>query len=324
MLGTLKHQWFPLLSSSELKKNRIIEKRFFNKDVIVYKSQNKVYIKSRYCPHRNADMKLGFVSESCVICPYHGWEFDNDSGFLTNIPACKTKTMNNIIGLDHYYTFDDDNTIWCYFGNNESCPITTPDTEKSDTLYITSGFRVMNCNWMRVIENSIDPSHPNFVHSNTFSSNKITSVKYVQKPILQNNVIESIIQIYHESSIPFFDSDGLINIHFKIELPNTVFISFKRRSNKILTIITAVPISETETLVYWRFGQDFLNSKLVAWLIDNIITKEMNKVLDEDQTILDSLQENNNKFIYSEADLLQLRYHQTLEKQFKDSINEHK
>jgi phenylpropionate dioxygenase-like ring-hydroxylating dioxygenase large terminal subunit len=320
MLSTLKHRWFPLLSSSELKKNKIVEKRFFDKDVIVYKAPNdKVFVKSRYCPHRNADMKLGFISESCVICPYHGWEFDNNNGFITNIPACDTKNIHNI-GLDHYYTFDDDTTIWCYFGNDESCPIQKPKVEKFNNLHITTGFRIMHCNWMRVIENSIDPSHPNFVHSNSFSSKKITSVKYIQKPILSDHSIDSIVQIYHESSIPFFDSDGLINIHFKIDLPNTVLISFKRRNNNILTIVTAVPITETETLVYWQFGQDFLYSKLLVWLIDKIITREMNKVLDEDQAILDSLKDNNEEFIYTHADLLQLRYHKVIKKEFKDSI----
>ena len=31
----LKHHWFPLLSSSELHKNKIINKQFFNKDIYV-------------------------------------------------------------------------------------------------------------------------------------------------------------------------------------------------------------------------------------------------------------------------------------------------
>ena len=316
----LKHHWFPLLSSSELHKNKIINKQFFNKDIIIYKSpNNSVFIKSRYCPHRNADMTLGRVSDSCITCPYHGWEFDNSNACVTKIPSCNS-TFIDKISLEHYYVHVDDDIIWCYFGDNESCPISTPVYDTFEDFHITSGFRVMNCNWMRVIENSIDPSHPNFVHQNTFSGNKSTKIKYIKKPtyIKQDNIINSVVQIYHESTIPYFDSNGFIHIYFKIELPNTVVISFKRKENNILTIITAVPLSDTETLIYWRFGQDFVISENLKFFINTIITYEMNKVLDEDQNILDSLQENNNTVIYSNADLIQLIYHNILKNKLKE------
>ncbi|HWO96563.1 MAG TPA: Rieske 2Fe-2S domain-containing protein [Bacillus sp. (in: firmicutes)] len=37
------------------------------------------------CIHRGAALSLGKVVDNCIICPYHGWEYDTD-GKCTKIP----------------------------------------------------------------------------------------------------------------------------------------------------------------------------------------------------------------------------------------------
>ena len=44
------------------------------------------------CPHRGAPLSLGKVNtvngHECVVCPYHGWAFDED-GVLRSVPAAE-------------------------------------------------------------------------------------------------------------------------------------------------------------------------------------------------------------------------------------------
>jgi len=44
------------------------------------------------CPHRGAPLSQGWVSEvqghDCVVCPYHGWAFDEE-GVLRDVPAAE-------------------------------------------------------------------------------------------------------------------------------------------------------------------------------------------------------------------------------------------
>jgi phenylpropionate dioxygenase-like ring-hydroxylating dioxygenase large terminal subunit len=38
------------------------------------------------CPHRGAALSLGWVSGSCLVCPYHGWHYGSD-GACVRIPS---------------------------------------------------------------------------------------------------------------------------------------------------------------------------------------------------------------------------------------------
>lgn len=50
----------------------------------------QVHCLNDVCPHRGAPLSQGWVSEikghDCVVCPYHGWAFDEE-GVLRDVPA---------------------------------------------------------------------------------------------------------------------------------------------------------------------------------------------------------------------------------------------
>ena len=32
------------------------------------------------CPHRGASLGEGFLNDGCLVCPWHGWQFDLQTG----------------------------------------------------------------------------------------------------------------------------------------------------------------------------------------------------------------------------------------------------
>lgn len=49
--------------------------------------EGKVHIMDAYCPHLGANMGLGgVVRGDCLECPFHGWQFDGNSGKCTSVP----------------------------------------------------------------------------------------------------------------------------------------------------------------------------------------------------------------------------------------------
>lgn len=41
------------------------------------------------CPHAGGPLGDGFVSGACIVCPWHGWQFDAASGACTFSPDLK-------------------------------------------------------------------------------------------------------------------------------------------------------------------------------------------------------------------------------------------
>ena len=41
---------------------------------------------SNLCIHRGGSLSSGLVKNDCVVCPYHGWEYQND-GVCVKIPS---------------------------------------------------------------------------------------------------------------------------------------------------------------------------------------------------------------------------------------------
>ena len=58
-------------------------------NLVAYRTfvSGKVRIIGAYCPHLGADFSNGgVVKGECIQCPFHGWQFDGDSGKLLKIP----------------------------------------------------------------------------------------------------------------------------------------------------------------------------------------------------------------------------------------------
>ena len=85
----------PLCSFNELREKN--GKRFIIDDVeiAVFRLDGKIYALSNICPHQHTAMIYdGFIENSCVVCPAHGWMFDLRTG----------KTPTGGKGLDVYET----------------------------------------------------------------------------------------------------------------------------------------------------------------------------------------------------------------------------
>ena len=285
----LKHQWYPISISKNVSNTKINKVQFNSKHFIIYRDKNgEIVFRDRWCPHRGADMSDGILKENCISCPYHGWEFSNHNGHLEKIPSntiknikCGSSRVN--IGINKYI-YDDNDIVWYYYstdGNNEkSCPIVFPDLRLQfnlDNFHNTQGEITINSNWLNVIENSIDPSHPNFVHENSFSDEDLTKVEFISQPTINEmeNKINSVCEIYHKTRNNMLingmntlkktkmpKSIGKIPVYFEMLLPNIVSIKFNRGDTTINTIVCVSPIDDENTKMYWFFPKIFLYVKI--------------------------------------------------------------
>lgn len=75
----LRRYWHAVAGISQLDAGPLA-RRLLGADVVVWRGTNGQVAAARdRCPHREAPVSEGRVdAEGCIVCPYHGWTFDND------------------------------------------------------------------------------------------------------------------------------------------------------------------------------------------------------------------------------------------------------
>lgn len=169
------NQWTPICFAADLK-SALMPFRVAGVDVVAYRSARGVAVIADRCIHRGAALSAGVrTSAGCIQCPFHGWQFDGDGecvrvpwneahvrvrGRVPNLPACER-----------------DGLIWVYtsFGCQPSVgPFAL--AQYPDVRSVTEREQVWHANWMRIIENLLDPTHLPFVHSRTVGAPSIESL----------------------------------------------------------------------------------------------------------------------------------------------------
>jgi 5,5'-dehydrodivanillate O-demethylase len=164
----LRRYWYPVAFQKDLDEWPIRKVRLLGEDFALWKTPDGAYgIMQERCPHRHASMVYGVVEEGGLRCGYHGWKFDcegtcvdqpaepDKSSFKENIRAF-AGTAQALGGM-----------VWVYIG-----PDPAPELPRFD-VYVDAGFTdvghaTLPCNWLQIMENSVDPHHVEWLHGNYF------------------------------------------------------------------------------------------------------------------------------------------------------------
>ena len=139
-------------------------------DLVLYKDLGGNYgLLDRHCPHRRADLSYGYVEECGLRCNYHGWLYDEDGSCLAQPYEDMAHPEAQLARRDPHQSLSGRGTGRAALGLSRpraarrSCPIGNSSWK--------NGFRQIvkaeiPCNWFQCQENSIDPVHFEWTHSN--------------------------------------------------------------------------------------------------------------------------------------------------------------
>ncbi|HUH74477.1 MAG TPA: Rieske 2Fe-2S domain-containing protein [Chitinophagales bacterium] len=81
--------WFNICNTVQVKKGKVIEVDAFGEKLAVFRGENgKVSVVDIFCPHLSANLAEGRVEGNELVCPFHGWKFQQD-GKCSHIPYSK-------------------------------------------------------------------------------------------------------------------------------------------------------------------------------------------------------------------------------------------
>jgi 5,5'-dehydrodivanillate O-demethylase len=164
----MRRYWYPVAFVRDLDGWPIKRVRLLGENLVVWKSPDGGYgIVQETCPHRGASLAYGVVEREGLRCGYHGWMFDREGHCLDQPAEPEASSFKDKVRAQAGAAEALGGMVWAYIG-----PAPAPVLPRFD-VYVMDGVRdighsVLPCNWLQIMENSVDPHHVEWLHGRYF------------------------------------------------------------------------------------------------------------------------------------------------------------
>jgi 5,5'-dehydrodivanillate O-demethylase len=169
-MGNLQRRyWHPVAIASEMDDRWTKRVRLLGEDLVLFKDRSgRLGLIAEACPHRRASFAYGIPTAEGIRCPYHGWMFDGTGRCLEQPNEPEGSNFKDKVTTAGYPVRELGGLLWGYLG-----PSPAPALPQLDGLVATGTIRAIGqatipCNWLQIMENSMDPVHTEWLHGHYF------------------------------------------------------------------------------------------------------------------------------------------------------------
>lgn len=161
----LRRYWFPVAATCELRQRPIKAVRLLGEQLVLFRdASGRLGLLDEQCPHRGTSLAYGIIDEEGIRCPYHGWKFDG-SGRCLELPAEPADTsLNQRVKARAYPVEELGGLVFAYLGPEPAPLLPRYDLFVWDNCLRDIGQAWLPCNWLQIMENSVDPYHLEWLH----------------------------------------------------------------------------------------------------------------------------------------------------------------
>jgi 5,5'-dehydrodivanillate O-demethylase len=160
----MRQFWIAVGRSEDLAAGEAKPIRIMSEDYALYRgASGKAQVIAYHCPHRGAQMHLGWVEGDDIRCVYHGWKFDC-AGQCLEQPAEEAGFARKV-KIRTWPTAEHMGLIYAYFGEHEPPPFPPYPVPPQPGLIECWPVEHVPCNYLQCFENSMDEVHVAFVHA---------------------------------------------------------------------------------------------------------------------------------------------------------------
>ena len=277
-------QWYVIGTKTDFLINKPTKVTIWNKNYVVWRNENNTYCAlDDVCSHKGASLSCGKINNNHVVCPYHGYEF-NDNGTLTKVPGICFQ-HSPIQDLSKFDIVEKNG--WVYLNtysdiarkNNNGSDLMVnifveEEVEKNDSVvFLNMDFK---CYSRILSENSLDVMHIGFVHTfgNTKRPNPIEN--HPPKLVGPNHYKTSYMYEAGQDSVArkvFGVKDLVIENEFILPHTTVARVIFGEFTSTVITF--ALPISEKKSRLFVKTYRNFWTNKVGDALTENMMYTTM-------------------------------------------------
>ena len=162
----MRRYWLPFATVKQLTEHPTRAVTLLGEHLVAFKDRSGNYgLIQEFCPHRNTNLLWGIVEPEGLRCPYHGWLFDAAGNCLEQPAEHPDSTFKDRIQVQSYPVEELGGMLWAWLGPPANKPM-VPRWE----AFVKEGVRdigwaILPCNWLQIMENSLDPVHVEHLHA---------------------------------------------------------------------------------------------------------------------------------------------------------------
>ena len=276
-------QWYVIGEQTDFTTDKPYKATIWNKHYVVWKNADGNYTAlDDACSHKGASLSKGKICDNRVVCPYHGYEFD-ENGTLLKIPGISFRP-STIYNVPKYAVVEKNG--WVYLNTYLFSPVEDRNTFQ-ENIYVEEGELTRNdscvylnmhfeCYSRILSENSLDVMHIGFVHTfgNTDRPNPVEV--HPPKQVGKNHYKTTYLYEAGEQSFArkmFGVKDLVIENEFVLPHTTVARVVF---GNSVSTVITfALPINENQSKLFVKTYRNFWPNSLGDLMTKNMMLNTM-------------------------------------------------
>lgn len=160
--------WFAVEWSHELHAGDVKPIEYFGEEMVLFRTRSgAAKVLDPFCPHLGAHLGHGGrVMGETIRCPFHGWQFDGESGECSHIPYCDR--IPDLARLRAWPTQEKNGLIWVWYHSEADSPAwdfpELPEIGHEDWSEPSYFELEIDAHIQETHENNNDPVHFQYVH----------------------------------------------------------------------------------------------------------------------------------------------------------------
>jgi len=162
----LRWYWHPIAAATQLDENPVMRVKLLGESLVLYRDRGgKLGLISDTCAHRRVNLAFGIPEDEGLRCPYHGWRYDGTGQCLEMPAESADSNFPSRVQITAYPVEELRGLVFAYLGPQPAPLLPRWDLFVEDNVLRDIGLQVVNCNWLQMQENDLDPGHVGWLHA---------------------------------------------------------------------------------------------------------------------------------------------------------------
>jgi phenylpropionate dioxygenase-like ring-hydroxylating dioxygenase large terminal subunit len=250
----LVNDWHVVARAADIADSEVRAVRLLGQDLVLWRGSSGtrsgastgLSVWQDLCLHRGAKLSGGHVADDCLVCPYHGWQYDS-SGRCVRIPAHPAQPPPVRARATTYRVTERYGLIWACLGTPSNDVPTFPEGDDASFRKVHAGPYLFKALGPRVIENFLDVGHFPFVHAGFLGDPNHTEVGDYEVETTADGITARDIVVWQP------DPDGTgesakVNYTYRVFRPLTAYFEKRIQQQQFSIVNFVTPVDANRSL----------------------------------------------------------------------------